>query len=207
MATDDPLNTEDQQVEQIIAAVGESVPRFVASLVVEGSERSAVIVGAAQLDDSLERLLLKVLKPQSDKNDRLFGVNGPLRDTYPKINLAYRLGIIDDDVEQALQLVRKIRNDFAHSLESASLSDSPHGDRLNELVNLCEKNEVYRGMRKDLTDLLKREDLAEEVERGQFSESLLDFASVMYVVLYSLISISAISRRVQPGHRAFLDSS
>jgi len=117
MATDDPLNMEDQQVEQILAAVGESVPHFVASLVVEGSERSAVIVGAAQLDDSLERLLLKVLKPQSHKNDRLFGVNGPLRDTYPKINLAYRLGIIDDDVEQALQLVRKIRNDFAHSLK------------------------------------------------------------------------------------------
>jgi hypothetical protein len=57
MATDDPLNTEDQQVEQIKAAVGESVPRFVASLVVEGSERSAVIVAVAQLDTLLEEFL------------------------------------------------------------------------------------------------------------------------------------------------------
>src|SRR5215213_7884431 len=193
MAADDPLNTEDQQVEQIMAAVGESVPRFVASLVVEGSERSAVIVAVAQLDTVLEQFFMAVLQPGDD--ERLFDWNGVLGTTSSRIIMADRLGIIDADVKRALDLVRKIRNDFAHSLESASLSDSPHRDRLNELVNLCEKNEVYRGMRKDLTDLLEREDLAEEVERGQFSESLLDFASVMYVVLYSLISISAISRR------------
>jgi hypothetical protein len=36
MATDSPSNTEDQQVEQILAATSESVPRFVADLVVEG---------------------------------------------------------------------------------------------------------------------------------------------------------------------------
>jgi hypothetical protein len=145
------------------------------------------------------------LQPGDDK--KLFDWNGPLGTTSSRIIMADRLGIIDADVKRALDLVRNIRNDFAHTLESASLSDTPHRDRLNEQVKLCEKNEVYSGMRKDLTELLKREDLAEEAERGQFSESLLDFASVMYVVLYSLISVSAISRRVQPSHRAFLDSS
>jgi hypothetical protein len=66
---------------------------------------------------------------------------------------------------------------------------------------------VYPGVRRGFTDLLKREDLTEEVERGGFSESLLDFASVMCALLISLISVRAISRRVEPSHRAFLDFS
>jgi hypothetical protein len=205
MATDHPFNTEDQQVEQVIAATSESVPHFVASLVVEASERSAVIVGAAQLDTVLEQFLITVLQPGDDK--QLFGTYGLLGTTSSKINIASRLGIIDADVKRTLELIRRIRNDFAHSLETATLSEGTQRNRLNELVKLCEKNEVYSGMRKDLTDLLKRPDLAEEVQRGQFSESLLDFASVMYVVLYSLISVCKISRRAQPSHMAFIDSS
>jgi len=205
MAADDSLNREDRQVKQILAATSESVPRFMADLVTEGSERSAVIVGAAQLDTVLEQFLISVLQPGDDK--KLFDANGPLGNTNSKIIIAYRLGIIDDDVERALQLVRRIRNDFAHSLETATLSEGKQRDRLNELVKLCEGNAYYPGVRRDFTDLLKREALSEEVERGQFSESLLDFASVMSALLTSLISVRAISRRVEPTHRAFLDFS
>ena len=80
MATDSPSNTEDQQVAQILAATSESVRRFVSDLVVEGGERSAVIVGAAQLDNVLEQILITVLQPGDDK--KLFGTRGPLSDTY-----------------------------------------------------------------------------------------------------------------------------
>ena len=162
-------------------------------------------MGAAQLDTVLEQFLITVLQPGDDK--KLFDANGPLGNTNSKIIIAYRLGIIDDDVERALQLVRRIRNDFAHSLETATLSEGKQRDRLNELVKLCEGNAYYPGVRRDFTDLLKREALSEEVERGQFSESLLDFASVMSALLTSLISVRAISRRVEPTHRAFLDFS
>jgi hypothetical protein len=44
MATDHPFNTEDQQVEQVIAATSESVPHFVASFVVEASEQSSWVL-------------------------------------------------------------------------------------------------------------------------------------------------------------------
>jgi len=162
-----------------------------------------VIVGVTQLDTVLEEYLSTVLQPGDNKE--LFDWNGPLGTTSSKIIIARRLGIIDKDVKRALDLARKIRNSFAHTLASASLSESPHKERLHELVKLCEKNEAYHDMRKNFTDLLKREDLAEEIQRGQFSESLLDFASVMCVVLYSLISVRAISQRVEPSHRATLD--
>lgn len=204
MAADDSSNTEDQQVQQILAALSETVPRWVADLATEG-ERSAVIVGAAQLDNALEQYLLIVLQPQPGGDDKLFGENGVLRNTYAKINIAYRLGIINADVERALQLVRRIRNDFAHSMESASLSEGPQRDRLDILTKLCERNPTYQNVRRGFTDLMDRDDLSEEVERGQFSESLLDFASVMCVLLMSLISVRAISQRVEPSHRATLD--
>jgi hypothetical protein len=199
MAADDSLNREDRQVQQILAANAETVPRWVAELVMEG-ERSAVIVGAAQLDNVLEQYLLTVLQPQPGSGDKLFGSNGPLRDTYAKINFAYRLGIINTDVERALQLVRRIRNDFAHSLESASLSEGPQRDRLNELTKLCERNTAYPGVRRGFTDIAARAEISDEI-----SESLFDFASVMSVLLTSLISVRAISQRVKPSHKAFLD--
>ena len=196
MAADDSPNREDRQVQQVLAAFSESVPRWVADLVMEG-ERSAVIVGAAQLDNVLEQYLLTVLQPQPGSDDKLFGTNGPLRDTYPKINVAYRLGIIDADVERALlQLVRKIRNDFAHSMESASLSEGPQNDRLNELTKLCERNTTYRDVRRGFTDI---------ANRAELSQSLCDFASVMCVLLMSLASVRSISQRVEPSHRAHLD--
>jgi hypothetical protein len=204
MAADDSSNTEDQQVQQILAALSETVPRWVADLATEG-ERSAVIVGAAQLDNALEQYLLIVLQPQPGGDDKLFGDNGVLRNTYAKINIAYRLGIINADVERALQLVRRIRNDFAHSMESASLSEGPQRDRLDILTKLCERNPTYQAVRRGFTDLLDRDDLSEEVERGQFSESLLDFASVVCVLLMSLILVKTLSQRVEPSHRAFLD--
>ena len=61
------------------------------------------------MDNVLEQYLLTVLQPQPGSDDKLFGSNGPLRDTYAKINIAYRLGIIDTDVERALQLVIPFR--------------------------------------------------------------------------------------------------
>lgn len=194
MVADDSLNTEDQQVQQVIEANAETVPDFVVGLVQE-SERSAVIVGAAQLDNVLEQLLRNVLQPQPGSDDKLFGANGPLRDTYAKINIAYRLGIIDNNVERALQLVRRIRNDFAHSIESASLSVGPQRDRLNELVKLCERNTVYPKLRSEFTDVAERD----EIDKG-----LSDFAVVMCVMLMALVSVKAISQRVKPSHRATL---
>ena len=40
-----------------------------------------------------------------------------------KIALAYRLDLVDKPVEHALQMIRRVRNDFAHSFEDASLTE------------------------------------------------------------------------------------
>jgi hypothetical protein len=88
---------------------------FIAILAYEG-ERSLVIGGAARIDVGLERLLKAVMsRGPRGKDDNLFDPDRPLGTFSAKIKLAYRLGLLDDDVEHALQLIRKIRNDFAIS--------------------------------------------------------------------------------------------
>ena len=42
-------------------------------------------------------------------------------------------GLIDAPVERALSALRKLRNAFAHSTESASLADPAHSARLAEI--------------------------------------------------------------------------
>lgn len=193
MTREGTQNTEEHQVRKVQEANSEATFRFVRGLTRE-SERSLVILGAAQLDVVLERLLRNVLQPQPGSDDKLFGPDRPLGSTYAKINFAYRLGIIDADVERALQLVRRIRNDFAHSIEEATLSAGPHRDRLNELVKLCERNSAYS----ELHDGVSKRN------PGTISDPVVDFAVVMCILLMSLAGVAAISQRVKPSHRAMV---
>lgn len=58
----------------------------------------------------------------------------PLSTFSAKIQITYRLGLIDKDIAHALNLVRRIRNSFAHELSGISLSNGAHSDRVKELV-------------------------------------------------------------------------
>src|ERR1700727_2523834 len=102
--------------------IGSEIGSLIGGLVLEG-ERALVVVGAARLDVALEELLKKVLRHHPGGSDNLFDPDRPLGTFSSKISLCYRMGLLDHDFERALNLVRKIRNDFAHSLGSPSLSE------------------------------------------------------------------------------------
>lgn len=106
---------------------------FVQELATEG-ERAAVVLGTARIDVELERLLKKIMRHNNGGSDNLFDADRPLGTLSAKITLAHRLNLIDDNVEHALQMLRKIRNDFAHSISKSSLSESHHKNRVRELV-------------------------------------------------------------------------
>ncbi len=108
---------------------------FVRSLTNE-SERAAVVLGAAKLDSLLELLLKRSPLPSPGGKDDLFDTERPLGTFSAKISIAYRLGLIDKDFEYSLQVVRKIRNSFAHSIENETLSKSSHHDRLFEVTKI-----------------------------------------------------------------------
>lgn len=108
------------------------------------SERAAVILAAARLDVDLERVLKRLLAPFPGGNDPLFDGDRMLGTFSAKIAFAHRLGAIDQNFEHALQLLRRIRNDFAHQLDQESLSSQRQKNRVSELVRWAEKSDVYQ---------------------------------------------------------------
>lgn len=77
------------------------------------------------------------------KGDGLFLPDRPLGSIGAKVALASRIGLIDGSVERALNVLRKLRNAFAHSTESASLGDAAHRSRLAEVYADARSNPLW----------------------------------------------------------------
>ena len=117
--------------------------RTIALQMLEERGRGAVLVGVARVDAALEHLLQAVMTPATAKGDGLFLPERPLGSIGAKVALASRLGLIDGPVERALNVLRKLRNAFAHSAESASLSDAAHSSRLEEVYVDARANPLW----------------------------------------------------------------
>jgi DNA-binding MltR family transcriptional regulator len=75
------------------------------------------IVGAAIIEEKLEKALLTKMRPLSgEMKRRLFEGYGPLSSFSAKIDLSYALQVIDKRMRDDLTIIRKIRNQFAHSM-------------------------------------------------------------------------------------------
>ena len=99
------------------------------------TDRAAIVLGAAWIDEGLTALLRAALLPSGGKkeDDDLFGFGGPLGDFSARTKLCHRLGLLSDDFRKAIDIVRKIRNRFAHSVDRPDLSTSPFREWINEL--------------------------------------------------------------------------
>jgi len=90
------------------------------------SDRGSVIVGAA----ILEKELTRVIESEFKKNGlsrryilKAFDGNGPLGNLSARIQIARGFGLIGDTAFKDLMVVRKIRNEFAHSDSHCSFGD------------------------------------------------------------------------------------
>lgn len=111
------------------------------------SDRAAVILGAAKLDVLLYQLIQKLLVPTASSTDELLDGDSPLSTFSSRINMAYRLGVLDARFTRALHLVRRIRNSFAHELASSTLATGSHRDRVRELMAPFTPHVEYAGFR------------------------------------------------------------
>ncbi len=102
------------------------------------SDRGLVLVGVSFLDAQLEAFLRAKFSLESPKTqaaiDPLFDTFGPLASFSAKSRVAYALDLIDDSMCRDLELLRKLRNRFAHTTEQAEF-DAP------DVVKLTEKLE------------------------------------------------------------------
>jgi len=146
-------------------------------------DRSAIIVGASQIDIELTRLISKVLKPKLSKKDELLESDNPLSTFSAKINIAYRLGLIDEDFKNLLILFKKLRNDMSHQVLNCSLDVPPHSDRVRELYNKSNQDPFYRSMLKTFP------------EQFAYSENS---AIIKTFIMYMLGHLSATTYWVKP---------
>ncbi len=92
------------------------------------SDRAAAILGFALIDDILTGYLSSFLVDNPVKVKKLIGTHGPLSSFWSRSLAAYCMGLISADEYHDLDLMRKIRNEFAHDLRSVSFSsDSVRG--------------------------------------------------------------------------------
>lgn len=87
------------------------------------SDRAAAIVGASLLETQLEELLSRAMLDGKTTKNLLEG-HAPLSTFSAKIDIILCLGLLPSDVCTDLHLVRKIRNEFAHSHGELSFESS-----------------------------------------------------------------------------------
>ena len=125
----------------------ESLKAFIAEFSKE-SDRACVILGAARLDILLKQLLSAVLLPSTSSSDELLDGDSPLGTFSSRIQMSYRLGLLDGEFVRALNLLRRIRNEFAHEASSVSLASASHRDRIKQLITPMKDTEIFVGFRK-----------------------------------------------------------
>lgn len=191
---DNNLILTDSEIENLEKYLIRETTHFVEGLAKEG-ERAAVVLGAARLDISLKHILKKLMHPPSGGSDNLFDSSHALSTFSAKIALAYRLGVIDKNFEHALQMIRKIRNAFAHSIGVASLSEAPYNGQLAELI---------RDIKKDGDTF---DDMVSSLKDAGFPEKSLSFCSAIIVLLVKLEIVAAATTKLELGSIARLDET
>lgn len=81
-----------------------------------GSDRSAVILQAASVEMSLETLIISKMRRDfpEDLRGRLFEGNGPLSTFSSKILIGYALDLYGPVFRHDLDIIKELRNGFAH---------------------------------------------------------------------------------------------
>jgi len=98
------------------------------------SDRGCGLFAAAYLDSSLSDLLYVSLVANKKIDTDLFYGTAPLATFSSRIKMAYYLGLISEPCRRDLDIIRAIRNDFAHNLEIDSFEVQSVQDRCKALA-------------------------------------------------------------------------
>ena len=84
----------------------------------EESPRGTVLISCGFLEQQLTEILLAFMVADAAVGEFIEGGNAPLGTLSSRISAAYFLGLVTKDEYHDLTLMRRIRNDFAHEVET-----------------------------------------------------------------------------------------
>ncbi len=96
------------------------------------SDRAAGVLAGSFIDEYTKKYLRSIMISDPKTEEMLNGY-GPLSSFSARIDCLYAFGFIDKDVYTNLNIIRKIRNHFAHHPEQTSFDDSPISDFCSNL--------------------------------------------------------------------------
>jgi mannitol operon repressor len=96
------------------------------------TDRGAALVGAALIDQKLADTLRSFFAAGKTAGELLDGGTAPLGTFSARIKAAYALGLIDDFELTECDLIRKVRNEFAHSIHGTTFAEP-------KIMALCDR--------------------------------------------------------------------
>jgi hypothetical protein len=103
------------------------------------TDRGAVLMSAAFLDDKLKELIEKKLVQDKKISRRAFDFNGPLGTFSSRIDFAYLIGVLPKNAQRDLHTIRAVRNQFAHHAAPLSYEEE-------KVKTLCDRL-VFHGVK------------------------------------------------------------
>ena len=143
----DYLHQVIEEVTKLIATADESglaasrLKEFIdfRTSLIQESDRGSVLMAAAFIEDKLGYLLESYFVENEKICKQLLKSNGALATFSSKIDLAFLLGLIPKNIFDDLHLLRKIRNEFAHTASKISFETASIKDRTKALSALSKE--------------------------------------------------------------------
>jgi len=117
------------------------------------SDRACALILAANLDNRLRTFLCAFfVKITPSYKNQLFEGNGCLASFSSRIQFSYVLGLIAENEHHDLNIIRRIRNYFAHKEHGWSFHTQEIRDRCSSLQMIARTKEDYPLLKVDLTN-------------------------------------------------------
>ena len=151
------------------------------------SDRGAAILAAVWIEELLTQKIKNLFsKGNSKARKNLIHNNGPLSSFSSQINAAYCLGWLEQDTYHDINLVRKIRNTFAHHLHGISLETA----KIKDLINRFKTPRKYIHDWDEVRVVADSEESAVIFYTGEKPPEAgyeLDFQRLRYTIILSLL--------------------
>jgi DNA-binding MltR family transcriptional regulator len=97
------------------------------------TDRGCGVAAPAFIDEELKFLLQSVLADDDKLIEQAFSQSGPLASFSARIDFGFLMGLLSRVAWRDLHIIRKVRNDFAHSAKPLSFDDDAIRSRCSEL--------------------------------------------------------------------------
>lgn len=160
------------------------------------SNRGVVLVAASFIDHALELLLRARFSSGSTKPkkaiDPLFKNFGPLATFSAKIKICYAIDLLQDWLYRDLEIIRKLRNSFAHNTEPLRFDDPQVAAFTTHLKGADHAVTVMSKQRESNKESIKKQKKAASSKSGPIARERLRFdITVSYIgaLLYSKVVV------------------